>query len=175
MTEWLYHLPVVWMTVVVFCGISLIAGVIYGAVLALATGARARAFKAISPVMLTPLAVVFGLLVGFLAAQVWTDAEQANDAVTREANALRTVVVLAPRLPGDLSPRVRALVRRHIQEAANQEWPAMAQQQATLAMISDADTDAIALIQAQASPRFARCHRDGRMDSVLDGGTSTVL
>src|SRR5215203_2901007 len=112
------------MTVVVFCGISLIAGVIYGAVLTLATGARVRAFKAISPAMLIPLAVVFGLLVGFLAAQVWTDAEQANDAVTREANALRTVVLLAPRLPGDLPPRVRALVRRHIQEAANQEWPA---------------------------------------------------
>jgi Protein of unknown function (DUF4239) len=146
MTDWLYHLPVIWMTVVVFCGISLIAGVIYGAVLALATGARARAFKAISPVMLTPLAVVFGLLIGFLAAQVWTDAERANDAVTREAIALRTVVLLAPRLPRDLAARIRALVRRHIQEAVSQEWPAMAKQQATLAMISDADTEPIDLI-----------------------------
>ena len=63
MTEWLYHLPVVWMALVVFAVTSLVTGVIYGAVLALATGERARAFKAVSPVMLTPLAVVFGLLI----------------------------------------------------------------------------------------------------------------
>src|SRR5262245_22918899 len=110
-TDWLYHLPVVWMTVVVRCAISLVAGAIYGAVMALATGERVRAFKTISPVMLTPLAVVFGLLVGFLAAQVWNDAERANGAVTREATALRTIVLLASRLPGELPGRIRALVR----------------------------------------------------------------
>jgi hypothetical protein len=60
MTEWLYHLPVVWMTVVVFVVTALITGAIYAAVLALATGRRVIAFKAMSPVMLTPLAVVFG-------------------------------------------------------------------------------------------------------------------
>jgi hypothetical protein len=72
MTDWLYHLPIIWMALVVFAVASLVTGVIYGAVLALATGGRAQAFKAMSPVMLTPLAVVFGLLVGFLAAQVWS-------------------------------------------------------------------------------------------------------
>src|SRR2546423_442497 len=75
MTDWLYHLPIVWMALVVFAVTSLVTGVIYGAVLALATGGRAQAFKAMSPVLLTPLAVVFGLLVGFLAAQVWSDTD----------------------------------------------------------------------------------------------------
>lgn len=133
------------MALVVFAVTSLVTGVIYGAVLALATGGQARAFKAMSPVMLTPLAVVFGLLVGFLAAQVWNDADRANAAVTREASALRTVVVLATSFPREPAARIRALVRRHIQEAVSQEWPAMAQRRATLTMITAADTEALQL------------------------------
>jgi hypothetical protein len=66
--------------------------------------------------------------------------------VTREATALRTVVLLAPRLPGELPGRIRALVRRHIQEAVSQEWPAMARQEGTLKMIPAADTEVLELI-----------------------------
>ena len=40
MAEWLYHLPVVWMALVVCAGTSLVTGAVYGAVLALATGAN---------------------------------------------------------------------------------------------------------------------------------------
>ena len=80
MIEWLYHLPVVWMALVVFLGTALVAGAIYVGVLALATGDRAQAFKAVLPAVLTPLAVVFGLLVGFLAAQVWSEADRASAA-----------------------------------------------------------------------------------------------
>jgi hypothetical protein len=41
-------------------------------------GERARAFKAISPGMLTPLGIIFGLFVVFTAAQLWQDDERAN-------------------------------------------------------------------------------------------------
>src|SRR2546426_10563843 len=95
MMYWLHQLPVVWMALVVFAGIAVATALIYWAVLALAASGRTPAFKAMSPVMLTPLAVVFGLIVGFLAAQVWSDAERANGAVIREAGALRTVLLLA--------------------------------------------------------------------------------
>jgi len=37
----------------------------------LAVDERASAFKALSPGILPPLGVIFGLLVGFIAAQVW--------------------------------------------------------------------------------------------------------
>jgi hypothetical protein len=55
----------------------------------LATGARARSFKAVSPGLLPPLGIIFGLFVAFTAAQVWNDNERANTAVSREASALR--------------------------------------------------------------------------------------
>ena len=87
--DWLYHLPVVWMAVVVVAGIGVASAVIYWTVLSLAARGWTPAFKAVSPVMLTPLAVIFGLIVGFLCAQVWNDGERANGAVIREAGALR--------------------------------------------------------------------------------------
>ena len=140
MTEWFYHLPVVWMAVVVAAVTFLVTATIFVVVQALATGARAIAFKAVSAVTLTPLAVVFGLLVGFLAAQVWKDVDRANAALTREASALRTVVALSSSFPREFEEQIRAFVRRHIDAAVNKEWPAMAEGEAVLSTIKADDT-----------------------------------
>ena len=101
MSDWLHNLPILWMTLVVFGFTCLLTAGIYGLVTVLAKGERARAFKAISPGLLSPLAIIFGLFVAFTAAQVWTDNDRANAAVDREANALRAVVVLAAAFPGE--------------------------------------------------------------------------
>jgi len=69
--------------------------------------------------MLPPLGIIFGLFVAFTAAQVWTDNERANTAVDREASALRAVVVLAATFPGEPESRLRAFVRRHIEQGRN--------------------------------------------------------
>jgi hypothetical protein len=147
-----YDLPVVWMTVVVLGGFAVVDVLIHRIVFALATGKRALAFKAISPVMLTPLAVVFGLIVAFLAAQVWSDSERASGAVAREASALGTVMLLAKSFPEEMQARIGTLVRRHVEQAVNEEWPAMAHQEVTLSMITPADTDALKLALSM-SPR----------------------
>jgi hypothetical protein len=82
--------------------------------------------------MLPPLGVIFGLLVGFVAVEVWGDFDHAKAAVTNEASALRAIVLLAEHLPDEQKSRIRALVNSHIEEAVQHEWPAMAQQRATL-------------------------------------------
>jgi hypothetical protein len=132
MSDWLLNLPVLWMGVVILGAIYTVAAGVYVLVTALAVGERARAFKAISPGMLPPLAIIFALLVGFLAAQVWNDSDRASMAVNREASALRAVVLLAAEFPGEPEARVRDLVRLYIQDAVTQEWPAMARRDATL-------------------------------------------
>jgi hypothetical protein len=132
MTDWLYNLPIFWMALVVFGFTYLLAAGIYALVTALAEGERARAFKAISPGMLPPLGIIFGLFVAFTAAQVWTDNERANTAVDHEASALRAIVVLAATFPGEPESQLRALIRRHIEQVATQEWPMMARGTATL-------------------------------------------
>ena len=99
MGHWLLNLPVLWMAVVIFAGTYLFAALVYWIVMRLAVDDRAKAFKALSPGMLPPLGIIFGLLVGFIAAQVWSDFEKAKVAVANEASAFHTVNLLAVVFP----------------------------------------------------------------------------
>ena len=132
MSDWLLNLPVLWMGIVILGFIYLGTAGIYLLVMRLAVGDRLKAFKAITPAILPPLSVVFGLLIAFLASQVWGEADKASAAVNREASSLRAVVLLSSQFPGDTEARINGLVHDYIQDAANKEWPAMAQHNATL-------------------------------------------
>ena len=132
MSDWLHNLPVLWMALVIFAITYLATAGIYLIVARLAVGERARSFKAVSPAMLPPLGIIFGLFVAFTAAQVWGDMDRANAAVNREASALKSILILAGSFPGEPEARVRALVRSYIEEASAQEWPMMARQTASL-------------------------------------------
>lgn len=132
MEDWLVNLPVLWMGVLILGVVYLITAGIYLVVTRLAVGDTGRAFKAISPGILPPLSLLFGLLVGFLAAQDWSENERAGATVNREASALRAVVLLSAAFPGEPETRVRHIVHDHIQDVVTREWPAMARQDATL-------------------------------------------
>jgi hypothetical protein len=123
------------MALAILGGTYLFAATVYLLATALAVGERARAFKAISPGVLPPLAIIFALLVGFLAAQVWNENDRANVAVNREASALREVVLLAAGFEGEPQRHLRELVRSHIEDAVSEEWGAMAGGIATLTIV----------------------------------------
>jgi hypothetical protein len=132
MSEWFHNLPVWWMTLVVFAATYGATAIIYWTILRLAVDERARAFKALSPGMLPPLGIIFGLLVGFVAVQVWTEFDHAKAAVVNEASALRSVVLLAANLSPEEEKELRGLVSRHVEKCVNEEWRAMSEQRATL-------------------------------------------
>ena len=132
MSDWFHNLPIVWMALLVFGFTYFFSAAIYAAVVGLAVGERARSFKAVSPGMLPPLGIIFGLFVGFTAAQVWSDNDRASAAVDREASALQSVVTLAATFPGESETRLRALVGSYIAEAIAQEWPLMTHREITL-------------------------------------------
>jgi hypothetical protein len=90
MSDWVHDLPVPWMALLVFGFTYLLALAIHVGVAALARSGRAKSFKAVSPGMLPPLGIIFGLFVAFTAAQVWSDNDRASAAVSHEASALRT-------------------------------------------------------------------------------------
>jgi hypothetical protein len=142
MSDWIHALPLGWMAVLIFGGTFLCAAAIHRLVQVLAVGERARIFKGVSPGLLPPLGIIFGLLVAFLAAQVWGDLDRANTAVNQEASALRTVVILSASFPEDTA-HLRGLIRQHIEAAQNDEWPAMAQRRATITIIPASLTQAV--------------------------------
>jgi hypothetical protein len=145
MFDWLPNLPVVLIALVVLAGMALLTLAIYAAVMRLAEGKRAEALQAVSPGMLPPMGILFALFVGFLAVGVWGNVDLAEEAVAEEASALRSVVILSDDLPPDLRVRMRALIRGHIEQAVDEEWPAMREQRATLTAVSKPLSDALHL------------------------------
>src|SRR5262245_27750935 len=105
MGDWLLNLPVLWMAVVVFVATYLITACVYLVVTRLAVNERAKVFKAVSPGMLPPLGILFALLVGFIAVEVWSNFDKAKVAVASEASALRAVILLAGTFPEEQRTR----------------------------------------------------------------------
>src|SRR6516225_8442459 len=119
MGQWSLNLSVPWMALIIFLATYLIAGSVDLIVTRLAVNEqRVKGFKAISPGMLPPLGILFALLVGFIAVEVWGNFANPKAAVTTEASALRAVILLAGAFP-DEQKSIYALVNRHIDESVN--------------------------------------------------------
>jgi hypothetical protein len=132
MNNWFHELPVLWMALLVFGITYLLALGIHAGVATLARSGRAKSFKSVSPGMLPPLGIIFGLFVAFTAAQVWSDNDRASSAVTHEASTLRTAFVFAASFPGEPEAKLRDLIKTYVHETASVEWPMMAHQTAPL-------------------------------------------
>ena len=179
MSDWLLNLPVLWMAVVVFAATFLLAANIYWVVTRLAVNDRARAFKAVSPGLLPTLGILFALLVGFIAVEVWSNFDKAKAAVATEASALRAVALLAGNFPEEQKSRIYALINRHIAESVDKEWPAMAQQRATLSALPmaliEALHDAMALKPADDSQRIAQTEMVKALHAALDARRQRIV
>lgn len=132
MSDWFHELPISWMALLVFGFTYVLTLAIHAGVAALARSGCAKSFKAVSPGMLSPLGVIFGLFVAFTAAQVWSDNDRASAAVSHEASALRTALVVAASLPGEQEAKLHDLIRAYAHETATVEWPMMAHRTASL-------------------------------------------
>jgi hypothetical protein len=179
MSDWFHDLPVLWMALLTFSFTYLIAAGVYAVVSLLAVGERARAFKAVSPGMLPPLGIIFGLFVAFTAAQVWSDNDRAAAAVSSEARALRSVQVLAASFPGQPEAQLRALIHRYIEEAAGQEWPMMARRSATLQAIPGALAEALhltlALTPSSPGQQIAQREITAALENALDARRQRII
>ncbi len=145
MSDWLHDLPVPWMALVIFGFTYLVAATTYAVVAAL-SGKLARSYRSVSVGMLPSLGIIFGLFVAFTAAQVWADNDRATTDVSREASALRSVLVFAASFPGESETTLRNLVKDYVQEVATVEWPMMAHQRAALNTTPRPLVDALKLV-----------------------------
>jgi hypothetical protein len=159
--EWLLHLPVLWMGLVIFAANYLIAAVVYWSSTKL-TGDRGRL---VDPGILSPLGVVFGLLI-------------TDNAVADEASALRDVVLLARSLPEDDNSRLRALVERHIDVSETEEWPAMANGRAVIAMptaLREALREALRFATVDDNQRTAKSEIIKSLQKALDARRQRIV
>ena len=132
MSTWVHELPLWLMALVTFGATFLTGAIIHFVTGWLAAGRYGRSFKAISPGLLSPLGIIFGLFIAFTASQVWNDTARASVAVATEASALRSVVVMSAVLPNEAQTELRRMVRDYIQYTATTEWPLVAKGAVTL-------------------------------------------
>jgi len=179
MSDWLYNLPVWWMALVIFAATYGATAAVYLVVTRLAVGARARAFKAVSPGLLSPLGIIFGLLVAFVAVGVWGDFDRAKVAVATEASALRTAVLLAADFAPEEEAQLRALISRHITQCVNEEWHAMAEHRATLtlppAALIEVLQRTLTLTPANDGQRTAQREIASALESALDARRQRII
>src|SRR5262245_8192758 len=172
MSDWLHNLPTLWMALLVFGCTYLVTAAIYAVVAVFAVGERSRSFKAISPGLLSPLGIIFGLFVAFTAAQVWSDNEKAQAEIDREASALRNVLIIATAFPKESEAQLRELIRRYIADVATQEWPMMAQGTATLRAIPGVLAEALqatfALNPTSEGQKTAQRQMAAALETALD-------
>src|SRR5215468_7066059 len=174
-----FNLSVPWMALIIFLAAYIIAGIVDLVVTRLAVNERAKGFKAVSPGVLPVFGILFALLVGFIAVEVWGNFDKAKTAVATEASALRAVVLLAGAFPDEQRTRIYALVSRHIDEAVNKEWPEMAQQRTTLAALPTALIEALhetlALKPADDSERVAQAEMVKELHTAFDARRQRIV
>jgi hypothetical protein len=173
-----HNLPVPWMALVIFGFTYFLALAIYAVVAAL-SGRFAKSFKAVSVGMLPSLGIIFGLFVAFTAAQVWGDNDRATAAISREASALRSILVLAASVPAESEKGLQNLVKGYVQEAAGVEWPATAHQRATLNTtprpLADALKLALALPAAGSGQQTAQREISTAIETALDARRQRII
>ena len=102
-----------------------IAGAVFSVATMISQHRIAAELKALTPVLLTPLSVIAGLLIAFLASRVWANLDRANAYVVQEANAISEIVLLADALPEATRGAIHAGLRKHLQFIEAEDWPAM--------------------------------------------------
>ena len=130
---WLADTSIALLSAPIFLALYLASGVILLVLHLLRRAGHADVVGPLSPGLLSPLGLIFGLLVGFLVAEVWSDRDKAAAAVSQEASALRDIDLLTGAFPVE-QPRVRQLLRDQIDGYVAVEWPEMSGGRATLTL-----------------------------------------
>lgn len=111
---------------------------------------RLRELRGVAPPFINILGVLFGLTLAFIANDTWSAHDKATGAVYREADALRSLMLLGGQLEEPLRSDLRATLGRYAQ-ASSDEWASLAQRRSS----AHADEQAKALLLALTDRRIA--------------------
>ena len=106
--------------------------------------------QGVAPPFINIIGVLFGLTLAFLANDTWSAHDRAMNAVFKEADSLRSIVVLSQQLAEPARGEVLDAVSHYGQASAG-EWPMLAARQSSTEVAALAD----ALLNLLASPTIA--------------------
>src|SRR5262245_61440781 len=110
-----------------------------------------KTYKGVVAPFFSSTAVIFGLLIAFLANDIWDRNKQAERIVALESETLIALFSLSMASGGD-NQRLRTAIRAYVEAVVQDEWPRLAQQQRS----SKTDAAVNALLQEVAQPGNAK-------------------
>src|ERR1700761_8297894 len=122
---WVESQPAAVIALITFGACYLCATIIFVIAQVFVSKRIANELKATTPVMLTPLSVLTGLTIAFVASRIWTNLDHANSIVGDEVRSIEEVVTLAKRLPQNVQTEIRHGIGKYLQFTREQAWPAM--------------------------------------------------
>ncbi|HVG52703.1 MAG TPA: hypothetical protein VM867_13800, partial [Xanthobacteraceae bacterium] len=162
MLSWLEAQPTPVIGLLLFCFCYALAAIAYVCATVLGRKQVGEELKTISPVTLTPLGIILGLLIAFLAGRIWENVAHANEHVGREAGALAEIVLLSNALPAQLRTELRAAIKEHIDFIEAKDWPSMA----TIQSRPEADALKRALTILLAHKTSDQSHETARVKAI---------
>jgi Protein of unknown function (DUF4239) len=155
-----------------------LAALLFATGLALSRRSLGHKLKAVSPVTLTPLAVVLGLLIAFLASRVWDNAGRARSYVGQEATALNEALLFANSLPAEVRSKVRTAVKQHVDFVLEHDWPDMANMKINPSVKStglmNAITALLAFAPSQPNQEFAQRRAFAAIETAFEARRNRV-
>ena len=112
---------------------------------------RIQSFKGVVAPFFVSVAVIFGLLVGFLAGDIWERNKQASRVVLNESDTLVALYSMAVASGSD-DKGLRTAIRSYVRAVVDDEWPRLAVQQRS----AKADAALNALVKEVTRPAASR-------------------
>jgi hypothetical protein len=169
--------PIITLLVFVLC--YSIAVAVFAVAIVISRHRIATDLKALTPVLLTPLSVIAGLLIAFLASRVWSNLDHANAFVAQEASAISETIQLASALPESTRGAVRAGLQKHLQFIETDDWPAMLAGQASFRQsppgLTEAMTALLAFVASDSGQRVAQEHAVVALERALEARRGRIL
>ncbi|HTI80567.1 MAG TPA: hypothetical protein VL614_08985 [Acetobacteraceae bacterium] len=179
MLSWVESQDTPMIVVLVFAFCYLLAVVMFAIGALISRLAIAHHVNATTPAMLTPLGVIAGLVIAFLAARVWANVDHAHVYVAEEASEIRQAMLLTEVLPADVRAGVRSDIDRYLRFAETEDWPSMLQGHASLRKLPEGLPDALktllTFVPQQPGQQVAQDHAATAIERALNARRNRIV
>ena len=179
MLSWVesHHTPMIVVLGFAFC--YLLTALMFAVGVLISRFAMAHHVNATTPAMLTPLGVITGLVIAFLAARGWANVDHAHMYVAEEASEIRQTVLLTEVLPEDVKVELRGDIGRYLHFVETEDWPSMLQGHASLRKLPEglpeALTTLLTFVPQEHGQKVAQDHALSAIERALQARRNRIV
>ncbi|WP_024513436.1 DUF4239 domain-containing protein [Bradyrhizobium sp. ARR65] len=175
---WIEAQPAIVIALITFGACYLCAAIVFVIARVSVSKPIANELKATTPVMLTPLSVLTGLVIAFVASRTWTNFDHATAILRDEVRNIEEIVTLAERLPQNVQTEIRHAIGQYLQFTKD-EWPAMlagsAKMRTSVPGLTDAMSTILSFVPQNPGQQIAQQRTLVAIEQAIDARRNRIL